>query len=126
MRRHGGQLAISQVVLLEARNVFSRVTGEREPREWQMLEGDIDGKINLEPMNWDSLRQGCTALFSKYAWKANIGTFDTVIIASAKLAGATRFLSFDDTAKAIAFAEGMEVFPLLDSKGKRLAASLSK
>ena len=56
MRRHGGQLVISHVVLLEARNVFSRVTGEREPPEWQALEADFDGRIYVDPMNWDLLR----------------------------------------------------------------------
>ncbi len=33
MRQHGGQLALSHIVLLEARNVFSRVTGQRSPLE---------------------------------------------------------------------------------------------
>ena len=41
MRQHGGPLAISHVVLLEARNVFSRVTGEPLPQEWQTLEADF-------------------------------------------------------------------------------------
>ncbi|MCI0745154.1 MAG: PIN domain-containing protein [Verrucomicrobia subdivision 3 bacterium] len=121
MRRHGGQLAISHVVLLEARNLFSRITGEREPREWQMLEADFDGRLYVDPMNWDLLRRECHALFSRYAWKAEMGTFDTAIVASAKLAGATRFLSFDATARVIAAAQGIEVFPMLDAAGKRMA-----
>ena len=124
MRRHGGQLAVSHVVLLEARNVFSRVTGERAPREWQMLEADFDGRINVDPMNWDILTHHCNALFAKYAWKGVLGTFDTAVIASAKLAGGTRVLSFDAGARALAVAEGLEVFPLLDAAGKRLAALL--
>ena len=124
MRRHGGQLVLSHVVLLEARNVFSRVTGEREPREWQMLEADFDGRLYVDPMNWDLLRQECNHLFSKYAWKTAVGTFDTAIVASVKLAGGTRFLSFDATARAMAAAECIEVFPALDAAEKQLLARL--
>ncbi|MBI2924175.1 MAG: PIN domain-containing protein [Verrucomicrobia bacterium] len=124
MRRHGGQLVISHVVLLEARNIFSRVTEEREPREWQMLEADFDGRLYVDPMNWDLLRRECNHLFSKYAWKAAVGTFDTAIVASAKLAGGTRFLSFDATARAMATAEGIEVFPSLEAAEKQLLARM--
>ncbi len=63
MRRHGGQLVISHIVLLEARNVFSRVTEEREPREWQLLKADFDSQLFVDPMNWDLLRQKCNYLF---------------------------------------------------------------
>ena len=87
MRQHGGQLAISHVVLLEARNVFSRITGEEQPREWQTLEADFGGRLYVDPMNWDLLRRECNALFLKYSYKANLGTFDTAIVASVKLAG---------------------------------------
>lgn len=123
-RRHGGQLAVSHVVLLEARNVFSRVTGESQPREWGLLEADFDGRLYVDPMNWDLLRRECEALFARYAWKVTIGTFDAAIVASSKLAGATRFLSFDTTAKALAAAEGLDVFPPLDSAGKRVLSRL--
>ena len=126
MRRHGGQLVVSRLVLLEARNIFSRVTGEQEPREWQMLEADFDGRIYVDPMNWDLLRRESTALFSKYAWKASLGTFDTAIVASVKLAGGTRFLSFDATAKALATVEGVEVHPPLGTTEKQLVSLLSR
>jgi predicted nucleic acid-binding protein len=126
MRRHGGQLVISQIVLLEARNIFSRVTGEREPHEWQRLEADFDGRIYVDSMNWDLLRRECNSLFSKFAWKAAVGTFDTAIIASVKLAGGTRFLSFDATARAMAAAEGIEVFPALAAEEKQLLSRLRR
>lgn len=123
-RQHGGQLALSQLALLEARNVFSRVTGEQEPQEWQQLEADFDGRVYVDPMNWDMLRRECTRFFSKYAWKAEIGTFDCALIASVKLGGGRRFLSFDAKARALAVAEGIEVFPTLDASGKRLLSHL--
>ncbi len=125
-RKHGGPLAISHVVLLEARNVFSRVTGESEPREWQELEADFNGRLYVDPMNWDLLRRECLALFARYAWKIQLGTFDAAVVASAKLAGGTRFLSFDTRAKALAAAEGLEVFPPLDSAGKSLLSVLKR
>lgn len=126
MRRHGGQLVISHVVLLEARNIFSRITGEREPREWKAVQADFDGRLYVDPMSWDRLRLECYQLFSKYAWKAALGAFDTAIIASVKLAGGTRFLSFDATAKALAAAEGIEVFPPLDTPEKQILAHLKR
>ena len=126
MRRHGGQLVISHIVLLEARNIFSRVTGEAEPREWLALEADFDTKLYVDPMNWDLLRRECKLLFSKYAWRVPVGTFDTAIIASVKLAGGTRFLSFDSTAKALAAAESLDVFPALDVNERQLLARLRK
>ncbi len=118
MRRQGGRLVISHPVLLEARNIFSRVSGEPEPVEWRLLEDDFGGRLYVDPMNWDLLRGECNALFSKYAWKTNLGTFDTAIIASAKLAGARQFLSFDATACMLAAAEGLQVFPPLDATAK--------
>jgi len=126
MRQHGGQLAISHVVLLEARNVFSRITGEEQPREWQTLEADFGGRLYVDPMNWDLLRRECNALFSKYAWKGDLGTFDTAIVASAKLSGGTRFLSFDAKARALASAEGIGVFPVLEPAERRLMAQLKR
>ncbi len=118
MRRHPGQLMISHLVLLEARNIFTRITGEPDPPEWRMIEADFDGRLYVDAMNWDLLRRECNALFSKYAWKSQMGTFDTAIVASAKLAGASRFLSFDLAARTLAAAEGLEVFPELDAAGK--------
>jgi len=126
MRRHNGKLVISHLVLLEARNIFSRITGEREPLEWRTLEADFDGRLFVDPMNWDMLRRECTLLFSKYAWKAAIGTFDSALIASVKLAGGRRFLTFDAMARALAAAEGLAVFPPLDSAGKRLVSQMKK
>jgi hypothetical protein len=124
MRRQGGQLLVSHVVLLEARNVFSRITGEREPPEWERLEADFDGRIFVDPMNWDLLRRECEVLFAKYGWKTAIGTFDAAVVASIKLAGGTRFLSFDATAKALAAAESIEVYPALDANENRLVFRL--
>jgi predicted nucleic acid-binding protein len=126
MRRHSGQLVLSHLILLEARNVFSRVTGEREPREWQALEADFDGRLYLDPMNWDLLRRECNSLFSKYAWKTSVGTFDIAVVASAKLAGGTRFLSFDSTAKAVAAAEAIEVYPPLEPAERQTVSRLKQ
>lgn len=123
-RLHGGQLAISHVVLLEARNVFSRTTGEKCPIEWASLEADFGGRLYVDPLNWDLLRRECYSIFTRFAWKTQLGTFDVAIVASARLAGATQFLSFDRSAKALATAEGMRVFPPLDFEGKRVLSHL--
>lgn len=124
MRKHGGQLAISQLVYLEARNVFSRTAQESEPEEWRRFVADFNGLIYLDPMNWDFVRRDAFVLFQRYSHRVAAGTFDMAILASAKLSGATRFLSFDETLKALSFAEGLDVFPPLAPEGKQLLARL--
>ena len=126
LRRQGGQLAISHVVLLEARNIFSRITGEPDPREWQTLEADFNGRVYVDPMNWDLLRRECNGLFRRYSFKAAVGSFDTAIVASLKLAGGTRFLSFDAPARALVVAEGIEVYPPLEKSEKQLVSRLKR
>ena len=124
MRKHGGQLGISHVVYLEARNVFSRNATEAEPEEWRRLVSDLNGRLYLDPMNWDLLRREAFELFGRYSAKIGIGTLDMAIIASAKLSGAARLLSFDETLKVVAAAERMTVFPPLTSAGRELLSRL--
>jgi len=124
MRQNPGQLGLSHLVYLEARNVFSRISGENEPLEWVQLQAGLNGLFYLDPMNWDLLRRETFELFGKYSSKATLGTFDVALLASAKLAGATRLLTFDQTLKALAVAEGLEVFPDLNEAGKLLLSRL--
>ncbi len=124
MRHHGGQLGISHVVYLEARNVFSRNAREPEPEEWRRLVSDLNGLLYLDPMNWGLLRRDAFKLFARYSPKVAVGTLDMAILASAKLSGATRLLSFDETLKAVAAAEKLAIFPPLESEGTRLLSAL--
>jgi len=124
MRKQGGQLAISQVVYLEARNVFSRTAKEAEPEEWRRFLADFNALIYLGPLNWDFVRRDSFALFARYSHRATLGTLDVAILASAKLSGATRLLSFDETLKALAFAERLDVFPPLNAEGRVVLARL--
>src|SRR2546426_5979323 len=124
MRSHKGQLGISHIVYLEARNVFSRSAGEDEPEEWRRLVSDFNGLLYLDPLNWEFLRREAFWLFSRYSAKAAIGTLDMAILASAKLCGATRLLSFDETLQAVAAMERIVVFPPLMDAGKRLLSVL--
>jgi predicted nucleic acid-binding protein len=126
MRKHGGLLAISQLVYFEARNVFSRTAQESEPEEWRRFQGDFKSLIYLDPLNWDFVRRDAFALFARYAPRATLGSMDVGILASAILSGATRFLSFDETLKALAVAEGIEAFPPLTSEGKSILAKLKR
>jgi predicted nucleic acid-binding protein len=126
MRKQGGQLAISQLVYLEARNVFSRTAQEAEPEEWRRFLGDFNSLIYLDPLNWDFVRRDAFVLFARYAPRATLGSMDVAILASARLSGATRILTFDETLKALAAVEGVEVFPPLTSEGKSMVARLSR
>lgn len=123
-RRQGACFVVSQLVLLEARNVFGRISGEANPVEWQRLLSDFGRRIHPDLMNWDLQRQRTNELFERYSHKAEIGTFDTALVASALLAGATHFLSWDQTVKAVAVAERLRVFPELNSKGRAVLAKL--
>ena len=77
-------------------------------------------------LNWKFPRRDIFALFARYAHKATLGAFDLALLASAKLAGATRLLFFDDTLKALAVAEGLPVFPELGPEGKTLLADVRR
>lgn len=124
MRKHSGPLLISHVVLLEARNVFGRLSGCSRPTEWEHLLSDFDGRIFVDPMNWDALRQEANRLFERFSHKATVGTFDVTLLASAQLAGAREFLSFDERLKAMAACLGLKVFPTLGAAGQSLLAEL--
>jgi predicted nucleic acid-binding protein len=124
MRKHGGQLCISHLVYLEARNVFSRNAREAEPEEWQRLVSDLNSLLYLDPMNWEFLRRDAFTLFARYSPKIKVGTFDMAVLASANLSGATRLLSFDETLKVVAVAEGLSVFPPLAETGKRILSQI--
>jgi hypothetical protein len=124
MRHHTGPLAMSRIVLLEARAAFSRITGEPLPREWQALEADLGGRLHVERINWACMRFECNGLCAKYAWNVPLAAMDAAVVAAVKLAGGARLLSFDPTVRVLARAEGMEVFPPLESKERKLLARL--
>jgi predicted nucleic acid-binding protein len=118
LRRHAGQMLISEVVMIEAENVFRRSAGSANPPELDELKND--GRFYRDPMNWALVRRDAVEVFRRHAHKLALGTFDVTLLASAKLAGANTILSFDQTFKALAVAEGLEVFPELDAEGKSL------
>jgi predicted nucleic acid-binding protein len=123
-RRHNLAWVTSHVVLLEARNVFAWLAKATEPQEWRRLQADLGGRIYVDTMDWDRVRQQTLQLFARYSHKAQLGTFDTVLVASAILTGATHFLSFDGKLKALAAAERLRVFPELTDADKTVLAKL--
>lgn len=122
LRRHTRQLVVSDVVMLEVENVFRRNAAQPNPPELDELKSD--GRFYRDPMNWPRVRLEAVEIFRRRAHKLALGTFDVTLLASAKLAGAKTFLSFDETAKALAAAEGLEVFPELGQEGKSLLKKL--
>jgi predicted nucleic acid-binding protein len=126
MRKQSGPLMISHIVLLEARNVFGRVTGNPKPVEWGDLLSDFNGRIYVDPMNWDVLRQETNVILERFSHRTTIGTFDATLLASALLAGAREILSFDEQLKALATCLELKVFPELGSAGKTLVAELKR
>jgi len=120
MRKHSGPLIISHIVLLEARNVFSRHSEAPDPAQWNHLVSDFNGRIFVDPMNWDLLRQETFRIFERFSHKVVLGTFDAAVIASARLAGGREILSFDERLRAIAICLGLSVFPDLGLEGKKI------
>src|SRR5262249_3257372 len=108
--------------LLEARNIFTRTSQTQDPGEWKSFERDH--RFYHDPLNWDLLKRDVFALIFRYSHKAPLGTFDLALLAAARLAGATRMLSFDERLKALSYAEGLDVFPPLNVEGKGILAQL--
>jgi predicted nucleic acid-binding protein len=117
-------ITTSHIVLLETRNIFSRITGQAHPHEWEELLDDFGSRIYVDAMNWDLLRRETNQLFERFSHLASIGTFDATIVASAQIAGAREILSFDEKLKAIATAVGIRVFPPLSEEGRAFLATL--
>ena len=124
MRKYSGQLAISEFVLLEARNVFSRVSGKPRPLEWEHLKGDLGRRLTVEPFRWEPLREQTFKIFDRLSHKLNLGTFDATLLASVLLSGARPLLSFDQTLRRAASAYQIPVFPILSSAEMALLRSL--
>jgi predicted nucleic acid-binding protein len=98
------------------------VSGEAEPAQWKAFQDD--DRFYRDTMNWDLVKREVFLLVFRYGHKASLGTLDLAIIASIRLGGATRFLSFDENLKALAEAEGIEVFPPLTAEGKAMLKTL--
>lgn len=124
IRRIGAPIVVSQIVLLEARNVFGRISGEKKPAAWDRLRSDLGGRIRLDPFDWPALRDETNRLLELFCHNASIGTFDTTLVASARLAAATELLSFDEQIKVLATCVGLRVFPELSEAGKARVAAL--
>ena len=124
MRKHASALGVSPIVVLEARNVFTRVSGLSEPPEWTLF--TEDSRFYHDPINWDLLQRDVFALISHYGHKETLGTFDLAVLASSKLGGATGLLTFDSILGALSVVEGLDVFPPLDDNGKAVLAKLRR
>jgi predicted nucleic acid-binding protein len=122
LRMNRPPVLVSPIVLVEARNVFSRLAQESHPEEWKRFESD--GRFYRDTMDWDALRRDLFFLAARYGHKTSVSTFDMAIVASSKLAGATRMLTFDDQVTALSLAEGLEVFPEPTRTAKDTLAAL--
>ena len=125
-RRQPRPVLISRVAFAEARNVFSRITLLDHPPEWRALLDDVGTKLLLPVLPEEKLEAQSFALFARYSRKLTLGTSDVFIIAAGQLAGATGFLSFDGVARALASAEGLDVFPELNELEKSIRARLKR
>ena len=125
-RRHDHPLLVAPIVYLEARNVFSWIARTANSKEWELFQTDLGAKLLLLPMDWVLLNAKAEELFGRHSHRAKLGTFDVMLVASALLAGATHFLSFDtnSNARALAAVSKLKVFPELGEADKARLAGL--
>lgn len=112
---------VSAIVALECENTFRLIGAHAEPPEWRSLQSDFGSRLNQTEDSWISIEAKAKVLFRQFSCKSRIGTLDTMILASAILAGATHFLSFDSNSnlRALASVLKLKVFPELTPEDKR-------
>ena len=125
-RGHRPALLTSLPVLLEARNVFARVSKEPACPEWKCLREDCGAGLSVTPHSWPEIAGEAEKLIDRYAHKAALSTADCLVVASASISGAAWFLSFDQNsgARALASVLKMAVFPELNARDKKMIAAL--
>lgn len=125
-RRQHPVLLTSLPVLLEARNVFARISKVPDCPEWKWLQEDCGGGLLPTPHGWREIAGEAEKLIDRYACKAVVSTADILVVASASLSGAAWFLSFDQSsgARALASVLRMAVFPELNARDKELTTGL--
>jgi hypothetical protein len=67
LRMNPRTILVSQSVVLEARNVFSRILKEPQPEEWTQFESD--SRFYRDPINWDLTKRDVFALVARYSAK---------------------------------------------------------
>jgi predicted nucleic acid-binding protein len=127
-RREKPTLLSSSPVLLEARNVFARASGEAASQEWKSLLTDCGSGLLVAPQSWSEIVAEAERMIDRYSQKATISAGDYLVVASAWLSGATWFLSFDQNsgARALASVLRMAIFPELSSRDKAIIARLQR
>ena len=117
---------VSRVVLAECKNVVRTATGEQQPSQWTEVAVEVGNRIFLTTDSWDTIAFKAEVIFENYSHKARLGTLDIMILASALLANATHFLSFDSKSnlRALAAVLKLKVFPELTADDKRRMAAL--
>ncbi len=118
MLRHPEAMPFNPLHRLEIRNgIRLRVRrGELDPvrREaaFRQIKADLaDGLLVHHAMPWTDALRTAERLSADYAERIGSRTVDTLHVAAAMLAGAKRFLSFDDRQRDLAKVAGLEVMP---------------
>jgi predicted nucleic acid-binding protein len=126
MEQHDFPLYVSRPVLLECAAVFPWLDRKYQSGALATLTEDLGIKVILTSDRWEQLAARSQQLLARYANKANIGTWDSLIVASALLSGCDWFYSFDtgSNGRALAAACNLKVFPELSAEDKRQIAQL--
>lgn len=129
LRHNSRPVVVGELAELEAANVFARVSGHADSAEWRRLQARLDtGEWRREPADWLAIRGRARDLFRRYSHKASLGTLDVLHLAAAQLAGCAHFASFDtgSSARALAAALRLEVFPELSARDRELLTRLKR
>lgn len=115
-------LVVSGPVLTECRCNFWRA-GDRA----LALESDVRARRFVDcGYTFEDLASAAQDSFRRFAARCNVGTLDLLHIQAAKRFGCRWFLSFDSASgcRAVAFAQGLKVFPTLNDQDREILSHL--
>ena len=118
MERNPDPLPFNPLHRLEVRNGIrlrvqrGEIDTDRRTAAFRQIEEDLaDGLLVHSPLPWTDALRKAEHLSADHAERIGSRSADTLHVATALLAGATRFLSFDKRQRELAQAAGLEVKP---------------
>jgi predicted nucleic acid-binding protein len=118
MERNPDPLPFNPLHRLEVRNGIrlrvqrGEIDTDRRTAAFRQIEEDLaDGLLVHSPLPWTDALRKAEHLSADHAERIGNRSADTLHVAAALLAGATRFLSFDKRQRELAKAAGLEVKP---------------
>lgn len=121
LRRSSRPLVVGELAELECRSVFARKEQRADGEAWLALTARLDsGGWRREPILWERVATKSRELIDRHSPRLVVGSFDTLHVAAALVAGCSTFLSFDvqSNARVLAASARLKVWPELSAAEK--------